>query len=634
MAITDPSFPAGPRTHGVLSIEQLRALTPKPNAIEQACSGPLGHLWQERILSEWANFKLFNVFGPPLTKAQLPPGVHITKIMQIYRLKIDEPKALSDVTLEECKVREAVRGDQMIEGLEYSDTFALVLRPESFRVILSVAVQRGFPLYQADYTSAFKQPLMDKILYVQLPKGYCPYTGGMRAFDAPPLFARLMAGLEGIPQGSHLWFKLLSARLVALGYIASVNDPCLFIHTSNNSLIGVYVDDLILAAPSHAYATMIFDKNHLAQGLTLGKWSPLRNFLRMTYHIVWTDTERSVHVSQPMHSRTALERYGLADCNAAKAAGQHKFVWTKRDCPTVEEKHLLASEGLTSDLYRQVVMSTNYIAVHTRPDLKFVQGKLAKYCANPGRLHFSALKHFLRYIAGTIGHGLLFKWTSVADPECSKRELVAWSDSSHQDCPDTSRSTLAYLVQYNGNTLSYYSKLGNTVDACINHSELHACLLCIKEVVWLRNLLAEVTATDLPAPATPLFVDNTGVESMMKNAIQHHANKIIRKAMHAGKEFCDRGDVLISRTPGDVNPSNALTKMEPSTAWPQQNADLGVSAAPVTSKASPYACSATTVADNVFATVSAQAVANGIQSHSDSAASASALGTLDIEALD
>ena len=152
--------------------------------------------------------------------------------------------------------------------------------------------------------------------------------------------------------------------------------------------------------------------------------------------------------------------------------------------------------------------------------------------------------------------------------------------------------------------------------------------------MWLRNLLAEVTATDLPAPATPLFVDNTGVESMMKNAIQHHANKIIRKAMHAGKEFCDRGDVLISRTPGDVNPSNALTKMEPSTAWPQQNADLGVSAAPVTSKASPYACSATTVADNVFATVSAQAAANGIQSHSDSAASASALGTLDIEALD
>ena len=89
----------------------------------------------------------------------------------------------------------------------------------------------------------------------------------------------------------------------------------------------------------------------------------------------------------------------------------------------------------TSDLYRSLVQSLNYIVVYTRPDMKFTQGKVAKYMADPGPVHWTALKHYIRYLAGTPGHGLLYSWHRSTDPNQTQDDHVVHSDSSHQDCP-------------------------------------------------------------------------------------------------------------------------------------------------------------------------------------------------------
>ena len=47
----------------------------------------------------------------------------------------------------------------------------------------------------------------------------------------------------------------------------------------------------------------------------------------------------------------------------------------------------------------------NHITVYTKPDLKYVQSKLAKFMRNPGPNHWSALKHALRYVKGTETEG-------------------------------------------------------------------------------------------------------------------------------------------------------------------------------------------------------------------------------------
>ena len=569
---------AGVPSQRILTIEQIHALTPKN--IKNAISGPLGHLWRERILLSWAGLKDYKVFGPAFTADDIPPGFKPIPVRQIYKYKVEEPKALQDILPSECKTREVVQGDQMTEYRDFDDTFAAVLRPETLRLLLAIAVQRNQRPVQADYTSAFKHTAMDKPVIVRLPTGFDPDSTEMRDLDAPPLYASLLQGLEGIKQGSHLWYTHVAKRLLTHGYHPSIQDPCCFLHRNNDSVLGLYVDDSILLPPPGAgfeYAQWLFGPLALGKDLKVGACKPLHNFLRMKYTIDWGPTRRRIHISQPIHTEALLERAGMLKCNPNQAPGQHKFVWTCQDLASEEQIEELKDLGQTSDNYRSLIQSMNHITVYTRPDLKYIQSKLAKFMRNPGPNHWSALKHALRYVKGTETEGLMYEWVlNRVDVG-----LVGWSDSSHQDCPDTSKSTLGWLLYYNDNLISYYSKLGLYVDACINHSELHAALLLLKEIIWIRALLDEIIPTSRPRPPVPLFVDNTGAESLFQDGIQHNANKTLRKVIHHGREIIQNNVASISRTPGPANYADCMTKVKPGTAYPQIRRNLGMSACPL-----------------------------------------------------
>ena len=82
--------------------------------------------------------------------------------------------------------------------------------------------------------------------------------------------------------------------------------------------------------------------------------------------------------------------------------------------------------------------------------LSFALHKLAKYSANPGKLHFEGLIYILRYIRKKKTLGLkhyadlndapvtdLLRQASIK----TKNHLIDFSDSSWQDFPDTGRST-------------------------------------------------------------------------------------------------------------------------------------------------------------------------------------------------
>ena len=86
----------------------------------------------------------------------------------------------------------------------------------------------------------------------------------------------------------------------------------------------------------------------------------------------------------------------------------------------------------------------------TRVDLSFSVHKLAKFSANPDKVHFEGLIHLLRYIRYIKNLGLKYD-TDLNDAPVTdllrqaniktKNQLMAFSDYSWQDFPDTGRST-------------------------------------------------------------------------------------------------------------------------------------------------------------------------------------------------
>ena len=236
-----------------------------------------------------------------------------------------------------------------------------------------------------------------------------------------------------------------------------------------------------------------------------------------------------------------LERAKMSDCNPVPVPCQSGAVFSKRDCPVPPSSK--------SNEYSSLVALANFLACWTRPDIAFVVNKLCKFMANPGDAHWQMLKFLLRYLKGSKDKGLHFKFGSAAPGTVGG--LHGYADASHADCPDSSRSTIAYVFYFGGAILSWHSKLHSYVTTCTNHSEYAALFAAAKEAQWLvylfKDLDAEVTLTPIP-----VYVDNSGVVSMVFNPVDHKANKHVRIACHYARELTQEKVILHSVFPAST----------------------------------------------------------------------------------
>ena len=72
-----------------------------------------------------------------------------------------------------------------------------------------------------------------------------------------------------------------------------------------------------------------------------------------------------------------------------------------------------STELADPSLYREIVGSLIYVMTGTRPDLCYIVTNLSQHMAKPTESHLTMAKHVLRYIKGTINHGLKFQKSDV-----------------------------------------------------------------------------------------------------------------------------------------------------------------------------------------------------------------------------
>ena len=70
------------------------------------------------------------------------------------------------------KARLVAQGFKQIEGVDFDETFALVTRLKSIRILLAIACVWKFKLFQMDVKSAFLNGILNEEVYVEQPKGF------------------------------------------------------------------------------------------------------------------------------------------------------------------------------------------------------------------------------------------------------------------------------------------------------------------------------------------------------------------------------------------------------------------------------------------------------------------------------
>ena len=128
------------------------------------------------------------------------------------------------------KARLVAQRYSQMEGVDYNETFALVARMESIRILLALACHLRFNLYQMDVKTAILNGLLQEDVYVAQPKGFIdPHF--------PDHVLYLKKALYGLKQALRAWYDWLTQYLVSHGFTREKADQTLFIKKKDGELI-------------------------------------------------------------------------------------------------------------------------------------------------------------------------------------------------------------------------------------------------------------------------------------------------------------------------------------------------------------------------------------------------------------
>jgi len=97
----------------------------------------------------------------------LPEGHKPIGVKWVYKMKTNQ-----DRKVEKYKARLVAKGYSQQEGIDYEEVFAPVARIDTIRLIIALAAQNQWKIYQMDVKSAFLNGYLDKEVYIKQPPGY------------------------------------------------------------------------------------------------------------------------------------------------------------------------------------------------------------------------------------------------------------------------------------------------------------------------------------------------------------------------------------------------------------------------------------------------------------------------------
>ncbi|CAI7817715.1 unnamed protein product [Closterium sp. NIES-54] len=338
-----------------------------------------------------------------------------------------------------------------------------------------------------DVSTAFLNGILEEDVYMTQPPGYEDGTGRV---------CKLKKSIYGLKQAPHCWYQKLAAVLEEMGFRTSSCDDSLFLKGEGEKLVLflVYVDDILLFSSSIKEIQKV--QQQLMMNFKCKTLGEVKYYLGM--HEERDLDHRWLKLHQEKFIKQLGEKYGIENERKVATPLPAEFKLVK----AAEDEGVEAEE---QQQFQSLVSSLLYAAVHTRPDISFSVGQLARVVQNPSEEQVDAAERVVKYLNSYLSIGVQYSASAQVKQKGvevlkekgellgeGKLFLTCFTDATWASEKDDSSSVGGYICVVGGGPVSWRSKKQTETALSSVESEYMAMFHRVKEVIWLRRLLEEI----------------------------------------------------------------------------------------------------------------------------------------------
>ncbi|KAI2511948.1 hypothetical protein MHU86_2464 [Fragilaria crotonensis] len=398
----------------------------------------------------------------------------------------------------------------------------------------------------ADFIGAYLQAKVIGRHFVILPLYLAYHFPEYAKYFGVPLL--LDKGIYGLVYSGKYWNIEFSEWLYSQGFIQSQAEPSYFVYYDKHNQwlrLLFFVDDMLYVGSNDSIEKSFEDS--VRNRFDVKFLGPAQWFLQMRIH---RHKDSTYTLDQHRYVLNALQRYDPdSEFPERETPFPPDYVFTKDNRPVTDHDKSIIEKRHSRLPFRSAVCTLLYLAYNTRADILFAVCKLAKACICPGELDFRALIWLFGYLRRRPSYALKFYPDGTSNPIysiCAQHsipysDLTVFSDASWQDCPDTGRSTVGYMIFHNGALIEANSTMPTPIAMSTSEAEYMAACSATMATAHIRMLLYDMTylgtkqwresSQRLPTIPSVLMIDNEATVQIAKNG------KLTRKTRHIERRF-------------------------------------------------------------------------------------------------
>lgn len=487
--------------------------------------------WAPAVQVEMDKLRINNT-GTPVAYEDIPPG------HPIYPTKFDLKTKRDLVTgaVISFKARLCVMGNAFVDM--FKALYAPTVKYASIMLLMALSMSLGLIIAKADISGAFLYPLInqDHPVYIMLPE---KYTGKPKR-----VYWKLNKTLYGLPQSPEAFYADVSQHLMANGYQRTLADPCLFYmrdSDGNITLVSVHVDDFAIAGSNQQQVDQLVSVLRKRYTITLDASMESYVGIHMEYN-----RDGSVTMTQPNMIREIFRDYNCSP-KAYRVPMDSLFNDADQDdSPLVDHIHYIRLLGRLMYLIR------------TRPDIAYALNRLATRTNRATEKDFKALLRVLLYVHHTVHLGLRFKRSPTSTENA--RRLFCFVDAAFATHTD-SRSHTGYCFGMGDIAGMFFARSfkQSGVTLSSTESENWAAVEAVKEIIWFRELLAELGFHQ--TQPTTVYADNASMITLAEHFSGNHSKvKHFMLRVNFLIEKVNEGVIKFEHVRTEDNVADILTK--------------------------------------------------------------------------